>query len=91
MHRWSIGHSRSKHGAQSTGSRTSRAAGPNGPVAVSSVGPNTVTEGTPNADAMCMAPESLARNTQHAAVISMNSRSVVAPAKLCPWEARATS
>ena len=38
-----------------------------------------------------MAPESLVRKTRHAAVISMNSRSVVAPAKLCPLAARATS
>ena len=57
-----MGHSRSRQGLHSTCSRTMRAQAPVGPVVVSSVAPNTVTVGTPSADAMCMAPESLVRN-----------------------------
>src|SRR5215469_879981 len=90
MQRWSIGHSRSPHGAQSTGSRTMIADSPSGPVAFSLVGPNTVTVGTPSAEAMCIAPESFVRNMVHAAVISMKLLSVVSPAKLRPAAARAT-
>src|SRR5437899_2439443 len=54
MQRWSIGHSRSRHGLHSACSRTTVARGPVGPVAASSVAPNTATVGTASAEAMCM-------------------------------------
>ena len=75
MQRWSMGHSRFRHGLHSTGSRTTRASGPVGPVATSSVAPKTATVGTPSAEAMCIAPESLVRYTRQAAAKSMNSAS----------------
>ena len=81
MQRWSMGHSRLRHGLHSTGSRTMRASGPVGPVPYSSVAPKTATVGTPSADATCMAPESLVKYTRHAAAISMYSARVVSPAK----------
>src|SRR5205823_4117772 len=84
MQRWSMGHSRNRQGLHSTGSRTTRASAPVGPVVESSVAPKTATVGTPNAEAMCMAPESLVRKTRHAATSSINSLSVVAPARLWP-------
>ena len=58
-----MGHSRSRQGLHSTGSRTTRACGPVGPVATSSVAPKIATVGTPNAEAICIAPESLVRNS----------------------------
>ncbi len=63
MQRWSMGHSRSRHGLQETGSRTMRDSGPVGPVVMGLVAPKTVTVGTPSAEAMCMAPESLVRKS----------------------------
>src|SRR5579862_3366251 len=45
MQRWSMGHSRLRHGLQSTGSRTTRARGPVGPVPRSSVAPKMATVG----------------------------------------------
>src|SRR6266481_339565 len=58
MQRWSIGHSRSKHGLHSTACLTTRVLGPYGPVTVSSVEPNIASVDTPSAAAMCMGPES---------------------------------
>ena len=81
MQRWSMGHSRFRHGLHSTGSRTTRASGPVGPVAISSVAPKIATVGTPSAEAMCIAPESLVKYTRHAAANSINSASEVSPAK----------
>ena len=72
MQRWSMGHSRSRQGLHSTGSRTTRAWGPVGPVVVSSVAPKMATVGTPSAEAMCIAPESLVRKSSQAAARSMN-------------------
>src|ERR1017187_10040131 len=54
MHRWSMGHSRSRQGLHSACARTTRASGPVGPVVVSSVAPNMATVGTPSALATCM-------------------------------------
>ena len=50
--------------------------------ATSSVAPKIATVGTFKAEAMCMLPESFVRYTSHAAASSMNSLSVVSPAKL---------
>src|SRR5437660_12575272 len=58
MQRWSIGHSRSKHGLHSTACLTTRVRGPYGPVTVSSVEPKIATVDTPSAAAMCIGPES---------------------------------
>ena len=62
--------------------RTTREFAPVGPVASSSVAPNTTTVGTPNAELICMAPESLVSMRRHAATISMNVSSLVLPARL---------
>src|SRR5581483_9837423 len=66
IQRWSIGHSRNKHGLHATGSRTTRLCVPVGPVASSSVAPKIAIVGTPRADAICMGPESFVRKTSQA-------------------------
>src|SRR6185312_3053609 len=81
MQRWSMGHSRLRQGLHSTGSRTTRASGPVGPVVVSSVAPKIATVGTPRAEAMCMPPESFERYTRQAAASLMYWASEVSPAK----------
>src|ERR1043166_8722111 len=77
-----MGHSRLRHGLHSTGSRTTRARGPVGPVVVSSVAPKIATVGTPRAEATCIPPESLVRYTRQAAARSIYSAKLVSPAKL---------
>ena len=47
MQRWSIGHSRRRHGAQAVSSRTTRARSETGEVSVQSVEPKTATSGVP--------------------------------------------
>ena len=59
-------------------------------MAVSSVGPKTVTDGTPSADGDVHGARIVGQKERQAAVISMNSRSVVAPAKLWPGTPAAT-
>ena len=77
----SMGHSRSRHGEQSTGWRTIRADGAAGPVASALVAPKTATVGTPNAAATCIEPESLVRKSRHVEASSKNSGRLVWPAK----------
>ena len=61
--------------------RTMTERGPAGAVAKYSVGPKIATVGTASAEATCMAPESLVRNTRQAAASSMKRTSVVSPAR----------
>ena len=76
------GHSRLRHGLHSTGSRTTRESGRwAGSDIVGRAEDGDV--GTPSAEAMCIAPESLVRYTRQAAAMSMNSASEVSPAKFC--------
>ena len=79
MQRWSMGHSRSRQGAQETGCRTSLAPTPNGDVVCQSVGPKTATSGTLNAAATCMGPVSFVRNSWQRFTSASNSRTVVRP------------
>ena len=63
MQRWSIGHSRSRHGRHRAWPTTIAATRPDGwgsgEVARSLVGPKIAVTGTPTAAATCIAPESL--------------------------------
>src|SRR5215213_650679 len=59
MQRWSIGQSRSMHGAQSGGSLRISASGPKGRVVKGFVGPKITSVGRPSAAPMCAGPVSL--------------------------------
>src|SRR4051812_45852811 len=85
MQRWSMGHSRKRHGRQNTSRRIrstpAATPGPPGDVTRSSVGPKIAVSGTPSAAATCIAPESLDTNAAHRAMTPTSCRSVVRPTR----------
>ncbi len=66
MQRWSIGQSRSMHGAHSGGLRTTSASAENGRVVSGFVGPKMTTTGQPTAAATCAGPVSFVTSRSHA-------------------------
>ncbi len=67
MQRWSIGHSRSRHGAHSAPRAPAERDPQTGAVSRQSVEPKTATSGVPRAAARCIGPESLVSSSRSSA------------------------